>query len=97
MDSDEAQAIAAIEKLGWVKVDRNKAVVKVRLDGTEITDAGLVHLKGMKLKSLGIPEQAMTDLGLRHFLEATEPQTMPGRVNAAAPLTQDPAAKAGVE
>ena len=42
------EVIAAIEKLGGeVTVDGNKAVVSVDLRKTEVTDAGLVHLKGL--------------------------------------------------
>ena len=42
------------------------------LYGTKINDAGLVHLKGLKLKQLSIPKQAMTDLGLKHYLAVVE-------------------------
>ena len=45
------------------------------LGGTKITDAGLVHLKGLQLTSLTIPTQARTDLGLKHYLAATETHT----------------------
>ena len=40
-----------------------------------ITDAGLVHLAGLNLQALAIPEQAETDLGLKHYLAALERQT----------------------
>ena len=39
---------------------------------TQITDAGLVHLKGMNLKNLTIPKPAQTDLGLKHFMATVE-------------------------
>ena len=38
----------------------------------KITDAGLVHLKGLQLTSLAIPNDAKTDLGLKHYLAALE-------------------------
>ncbi len=39
---------------------------------TKVTDAGLKELTGLKLKTLKLPEQAQTDLGLKHYLAATE-------------------------
>ena len=36
----------------------------LNLYGTQITDAGLVHLKGLQLTELIIPDDAWTDLGL---------------------------------
>ena len=33
---------------------------------------GLVHLKGLPLTSLAIPNDAKTDLGLKHYLAALE-------------------------
>jgi hypothetical protein len=46
------------------------------LHGTQITDAGLVHLKGLNLKELTIPKSAQTDLGLKHYLAAIEPRSV---------------------
>ena len=43
------------------------------LYNTQITDAGMKELAGMKLKYLDPPLAAYTDLGLKHFLAATEP------------------------
>ena len=43
------------------------------LSHTQVTDAGLVHLAGLNLKSLVIPKQARTDIGLKHFLAAMTP------------------------
>ena len=43
--------------------------------GWQITDAGLVQLAGLNLLVLDIPEQSQTDLGLKHYLAALEPQT----------------------
>ena len=45
------------------------------LTETQVTDAGLVHLAGMNLTSLVIPKQARTDIGLKHYLNATKPTT----------------------
>ncbi len=45
------------------------------LSHTQVTDAGLVHLAGLNLKSLVIPKQARTDIGLKHFLAAVEPSS----------------------
>jgi len=50
-NSAQAQAIAAIEKLGGnVTLDAkspDKPVIGVNLQGSEVTDAGLEHLKGL--------------------------------------------------
>jgi hypothetical protein len=40
-----------------------------------VTDAGLAVLAGLKLKTLTIPRQAQTDLGLKHYLAATNSPT----------------------
>jgi len=63
--STQKQAIAAIKKLGGsVTVDEKspgKPVVGVALFGTQITDAWLVHLKGLtNLKSLILPPRSVT-------------------------------------
>jgi hypothetical protein len=47
----------------------------LRLDATKVADARLVHLKGLQLTSLGIPNDAKTDLGLKHYLAALETHT----------------------
>ena len=47
----------------------------LNLGGTKITDAGMVHLKGLQLTSLVIPNDAKTDLGLKHYLAALETHT----------------------
>ena len=46
------------------------------LYNTQVTDAGLVHLKGLNLKELTIPKSAQTDLGLKHYLAAIEPRSV---------------------
>jgi hypothetical protein len=52
-----------------------KSLQALSLDGTKVTGAGLKELAGLKLKALGLPESAMTDLGLEHYLAAVEPPT----------------------
>ncbi|MEE2707567.1 MAG: hypothetical protein VX988_10980 [Planctomycetota bacterium] len=61
--------IAAIEKLGGkVEVDKNEAVVLVDLNLSEVTDAGLMHLRGLKnLKELKLFRTKVTDAGLVHL------------------------------
>src|SRR5262249_48862783 len=41
---------------------------------TKVTDAGLKELAGLRLQSLGIPNSAQTDLGLKNYLAVVEPQ-----------------------
>ena len=41
----------------------------------QITDAGLVPLAGMNLKTLNIPKEAKTDSGLKHYLAAVKSPT----------------------
>ncbi|MCS6850257.1 MAG: hypothetical protein NZ700_03690 [Gemmataceae bacterium] len=52
-----------------------KGLQSLDLLGTRVTDAGLKELAGLKLKELYIPDQARTDLGLKHYLAAVEPPT----------------------
>ena len=70
----DAKVIAAIEKLGGkIEVDENKAVVSVALGNTNITDAGLVHLKGLtKLERLRLEGTKVTDAGLVHLKGMTK-------------------------
>ena len=61
-------------KLG-AKIDRNTEGegVSVNLTKTQITDAGLVHLKGLtKLKGLDLDDTRVTDAGLVHLKGMTE-------------------------
>ncbi|MDW8036939.1 MAG: hypothetical protein RMI90_02755 [Thermoguttaceae bacterium] len=60
-DENLLKELAGFEKLDVLELRR-----------TEITDAGLEHLAGLKLKNLTIPDQAKTDLGLKHYLAALE-------------------------
>ena len=73
----EKKAIAAIKKLGGrVKVDDEKPgkpVISVDLRRTKVTDAGLVHLKGLtELRGLFLYYTNVTDAGLVHLKGLTE-------------------------
>jgi len=77
----QAQAIAEIEKLGGrVTVDKrspDKPVVKVTLRGPKVSDAGLVHLKGLtKLRTLSLDRTQVSDAGLVHLKELTQLRTL---------------------
>ena len=82
-------AAEAIEKAGgWVKSERTwlgkllrddswMQVNAVGLDNTGITDAGLVHLQGLKqLQSLGLDNTKVTDAGLMHLQGLSQLQTL---------------------
>ena len=62
------EVIAAIKKLGGrVTVIENK-IVFVNLSGTQVTDAGLEHLKGLtNLRRLYLSGTKVTDAGLEHL------------------------------
>ena len=73
-----ADTVATLEKLG-AKIKRNEQgeVVEGLLNGRKITDAGLVHLKGMtKLESLDFRYTQITDAGLVHLKGMTNLQTL---------------------
>ena len=59
--------------LAHVKDLTNLQTLNLRF--TLVTGAGLVQLAGMNLKELQIPDQAQTDTGLKHYLEAVKPPT----------------------
>ena len=47
------------------------------LAGTKVTDAGLVHLKGLaQLQSLDLMEHQVTDAGLEHLKGLTQLQSL---------------------
>ena len=78
LESDEAQqaAIAEIKKLGGLcgfdEHSPGKPVLRVVFNSTQITDAGLVHLKGLtSLRSLSLRYTQITDAGLQHLKELT--------------------------
>ena len=67
-DEGHGAAVAAIEKLGgFVKFDKNKAVVEVNLLGDErLNDTSLKHLKGLTdLRRLYLVNMNFTDAGQR--------------------------------
>ena len=71
----EKKAIAAIKKLGGkVTFDERKPgkpVIFVNLVNTKVTDAGLVHLKGLtNLQSLGLKNTKVTDAGVKKLQAA---------------------------
>ena len=72
------KVIDAIKKLrGNVEVDKNKAVVSVRLAGYQIYDSELLHLKGLtNLKKLSLRSTKVTDAGLVHLKGLTNLQTL---------------------
>ena len=76
----QEKAIAAIEALGGAaEIDENGTVVRVGFyEGTKVTDAGLVHLKGLtSLQYLGISDNTkITDAGLVHLKGLTELQSL---------------------
>src|SRR5205807_8897139 len=53
---------------GLKQVAGLKSLQSLDLSQTRVTDAGLMNLRGLQLKSLEIPEAAKTDLGLKHYL-----------------------------
>jgi formylglycine-generating enzyme required for sulfatase activity/dsDNA-binding SOS-regulon protein len=68
------ESFAALEKLG-AEIGRNAQgeIVRVILSGTQITDAGLVHLAGLtSLESLRLKGTQVTDAGLVHLKGLTE-------------------------
>ena len=65
---EPAPAITALG--GKIEVDNNNAVVAVKFSSGLLTDAGLVHLKGLsKLKQLQLVGTRVTDAGLVHLKE----------------------------
>ncbi len=65
----EKQAIAKIEELGGsVRVNESTNRTEVDLSGTNVTDAGLEHLKGLtSLQELYLDGTEVTDAGLVHL------------------------------
>jgi hypothetical protein len=65
----EQEAIAALVKLG-AKIERDDEgnVISINLGNTRISDAGLVHLKGLtSLERLNFMSRSITDEGLVHL------------------------------
>ncbi|PHS04099.1 MAG: hypothetical protein COA78_17000 [Blastopirellula sp.] len=67
--SQQAAAVTEIKKLGGkVELNESSEVIQVILSQTQVTDAGLVHLKGLNsLISLGLNDTQITDAGLEHL------------------------------
>ena len=68
--ASQAEAVAAIKKLGgYVTLGRTSGeVVGINLEKTQVTDGGLVHLKGMtSLADLSLSYTKITDAGLEHL------------------------------
>ena len=63
--------IAEIEKLGGrCEFGKEKCVIKVFLSKTEVTDAGLEHIKGLtKLEMLDLRKTRVTDEGVKRLEE----------------------------
>lgn len=80
-NSDEAAAVAAIQKLGG-KVEFNdatpdKQVVKVYLNSTGVQDADLAALQKLpRLKNLFLGRTKITDAGLEHIQKASNLETL---------------------
>ena len=75
----QADAVAAIKKLGgYVILDKTSGEVDfINFGGTPITDAGLVHLKGMtSLTYLILYSTQITDAGLEHLQGMTSLTTL---------------------
>jgi hypothetical protein len=73
----DASAVAALKKLGArIKQDDQGNVVELNLSRSKITDAGLLHLKGLpNLQTLSLPKQ-ITDAGLVHLRGLTNLQVL---------------------
>ncbi len=79
--TEQAKAIAEIEKLGGkVTVDKkspDKPAIRVDLQGSEVTDAGLEHLKGLtELQTLDLWRTKLTGAGLVHLRGLTKLQLL---------------------
>ena len=75
-NADKAKAIAEIQKLGGkVAVDESspgKPVISVDYKNTQVTDAGLAHLRGLTgLQLLGLGNTLVTDAGLVYVQRLT--------------------------
>ena len=71
--SNAASAVAALKKLGArIKQDDQDNVVELNLSRSKITDAGLLHLKGLtSLQTLSLYRTQVTDAGLVHLTGLT--------------------------
>ena len=71
---DADSAITALEKLAAkIEKDDNGEVVVVNLTNTQVSDAGLVHLKGLtNLRQLNLRNTRISDAGLVHLKGLTK-------------------------
>ena len=79
--AEEAKAIAEIKKIGgWVFVDEkspDKPAISVQLGSSDVTDAGLVNIKGLTtLRWLQLRNTKVTDSGLVHLEGLTKLQSL---------------------
>jgi len=68
--AEQKAAIAEIRKLGSIvkSADNNPGSPAIEVQFNKITDAGLVHLKGLtRLQLLGLRDTKVTDAGLEHL------------------------------
>ena len=74
----EQQMPAELKKLGAkIKVNKQGENVTVDLRNTPITDAGLVHLKGLAgLQTLAFNDTQITDVGIVHLKGLTSLQSL---------------------
>ena len=74
----QREAVKAIEALGGrVKLDESGNVSNVVLSNTKVSDAGLVHLKGLtSLTTLGLFNTKITDAGLVNLKGLTSLTTL---------------------
>ena len=73
----DANPVAALKKLGADGLENDDGLVSasevswVNFEGTQITDAGLVHLKSLaELQSLGLQETQVTEAGVADLQKA---------------------------
>ena len=62
-----------VDSRGLRTIGRQQTVVKVRLSGPNVTDAALVHLRGLKdLYDLSLSKSSVSDAGLVHLKGLTK-------------------------
>ena len=73
-----SRVVALLKLLGWkVKVDQNKAVVRVSFTGPRLTDNALMQLKELiALRSLDLSHAKVTDDTMKHLRELTWLQSL---------------------
>ena len=59
-----------VTDVGLKYLSRLESLEELTLANTNITDMGVENLAGFNLKKLGLPRQAQTDIGLKHYLAA---------------------------